>query len=348
PTTLPGISIEEARRQLQIQDAALKELPEVLSVLGKVGRAESPTDPAPLSMVETVVRLKPRSEWRTRYEPRFYHGWAPRFLRPALTSIWPEFRPMKREELVEEMNRKLRYVGFTNAFTQPIRNRVDMLTTGIRTPLGIKVYGNDLASIERAGVAIERVIRRVPGTRSVLFERQAGGLYLDIVPRRDALARHGLTVGDVNDVVESALGGLPITTTVEGRARYTVSVRYAEAFRSSPEAIGEALIPVPSSGPDTAHVRLADVADVRVVTGAPMIKDESGLLVGYVYVDVGESEDLGGYVEGARDAVEAAIARGDVEIPEGGRLRWTGQYELQQQMEERMELLVPLALLCIV
>ncbi len=344
PTTFPGISIEEARRQMQVQDALLREFPEVEAVLGKVGRAETPTDPAPLSMAETVVQLRPRSEWRTRYERRWYHGHAPAWMRPLLTSLWPEFRPMTREELVEEMNARLRLVGWTNAFTQPIRNRVDMLATGIRTPVGIKVYGRDLAEIERAGIAIERVVHGVPGTRSVLFERQQGGTYLDVVPDRDALARYGLSVDEVNAVVERALGGESVTTTVEGRARYGVSVRYAEDFRSSPEAIAAALVPVGGGR----QVALREVADVRVASGPPMVKDESGMLVGYVYVDVDEGRDLGGYVETAQRAVEAAIAAGVVDLPEGGHVRWTGQYELMLETEARMKLLVPLALLAVI
>ncbi len=347
PTTFPGISIEEAKRQLQIQDAVLAEFPEVENVLGKVGRAESPTDPAPLSMVETVVQLRPRSEWRTRYQPRFYHGWAPDALRPLFARLWPEFRTMTREELVDEMNRKLQLVGWTNAFTQPIRNRVDMLTTGIRTPVGIKIYGRDLAAIERAGVAIERVVRGVPGARSVLFERQAGGTYIDVVADRDALARYGLRINDVGAIVESAIGGETVTTTVEGRARFTVNVRYAEAFRSSPELLADALVPV--AGPtETGHVRVRDVATVQVVSGPPMIKDESGMLVGYVYVDVSADRDLGSFVADARGAVNAAMRTGDVLLPEGGRMRWTGQYELLNEMEERMKILVPLALLAVV
>jgi Cu(I)/Ag(I) efflux system membrane protein CusA/SilA len=350
PTTLPGISIEEARRQLQIQDRALRSFPEVATVLGKVGRADSPTDPAPLAMVETVVQLVPRSEWRTRYQRRWYHGWSPAWTRPLLTRLWPEFRTMSRDELVEEMNQRLRFAGWTNAFTQPIRNRIDMLTTGIRTAVGIKIYGHDLDAIERAGVAIERVIHAVPGTRSVLFERQRGGFYLDVTPRREALARHGLRVEDVHRVVESALGGQPVTTTVQGRARYTISVRYAEQFRSSTEAIGEALIAVPGREGDTGsrQLRIADVAEVAVVEGPPMIKDESGLLVGYVYVDVTGDRDLGSYVEAARATVDTAIAAGAVALPAGGYLRWTGQYELLTRMEERMKLLVPLTLLLVV
>ena len=348
PTTLPGVSIEEAREKLQLQDAALKKFPEVESVLGKVGRAETPTDPAPLSMVETVVRLKPRSEWRTRYERRFYHGIAPAFTRPLLTRLFPEFRKITREELVEEMNQKLRYVGFTNAFTQPIKNRIDMLTTGIRTPVGIKIYGADLSEIERAGTAVERVVRGIAGTRSVLFERQEGGLYVDVVPDRAALARYGLYVDDVNAVVESALGGRRVTTTVEGRARYAVNVRYAEGHRSSPEAIGDALVPLPAAGGTTEHVRIRDVASVEITPGPPMIKDESGMLVGYVYVDVREDRDLGSYVEDAQRAVNAAVASGSVVLPRGGRLRFTGQYELLAEMEARMKFLVPIALLCVV
>lgn len=350
PTTFPGISIEEARRQMQIQDAALRELPEVENVLGKVGRADSPTDPAPLSMAETVVQLKPRGEWRTKYVRRFYHGWAPRWSRPALTALWPEFRPMTREELVEDMNARLRFAGWTNAFTQPIRNRVDMLTTGIRTAVGIKVYGHDLAEIERAGIDIERVVSAVPGTRSVLFERQQGGTYLDVIPDRGALARYGLTVADVQQVVDGAIGGAEVTTTVDGRARYGINVRYAEDFRSSPQSIAEALVPVPGAAdPSQArHVRLADVASVRVVSGPPMIRDESGLLVGYVYVDVSADRDIGGYVEDARRVVDAATAAGEVHLPAGGRVRWTGQYELLREMEERMKLLVPLTLLSVV
>jgi len=344
PTTLPGISIEEARRQLQIEDALLAEIPEVEAVLGKVGRAETPTDPAPLSMAETVVTLRPRSEWRTRYERRWWHGWAPSWLRPALTPLWPEFRPMTRAELVDEMNRRVRLVGWTNAFTQPIRNRIDMLATGIRTPVGVKIYGHDLGEIEVAGAAVERALRSVPGTRSAFFERQQGGTYLDIVPDREALSRFGLRVEDVNDIVEGAIGARLVTTTVEGRARFGVTMRYAEDFRSTPEAIAAALVPLPGGG----SVRLDRVADVHIEPGPAMIRDESGLLVGYVYVDLHESADLGGYVERARAAVGSAITAGDVVLPEGGRIRWTGQYEQLLEMEARMRLLVPLSLLAIV
>jgi Cu(I)/Ag(I) efflux system membrane protein CusA/SilA len=348
PTTFPGISIEEARRQMQIQNAMLREFPEVDVVLGKIGRAETPTDPAPLSMAETIVHLRPRSQWRTRYQRRWYHGRAPAWARPLLTAIWPEFRPLTREELIEEMNARIRLPGWTNAFTQPIRNRVDMLSTGIRTPVGIKVYGPDLEAIERAGVAIERVVSRVPGTRSVFFERQEGGTYLDVTPDRAALARYGLAAQDVLAVVESAIGGAVVTTMIEGRARYGVSVRYAEDFRTSPDAIRRALIPVARGEGRVEHVALGDVARVEISSGPPMIRDESGMLVAYVYVDVAEDRDLGSYVADARAAVDAAIAAGIVPLPEGTHVRWTGQFEQLQDMQERMRVLVPLALLLVI
>ncbi len=344
PTTLPGISIEEARRDLTTQDAILAAVPEVVAVLGKVGRAETPTDPAPLSMAETIVRLRPQSEWRTRYERRWWAGWAPAWSRPVLTPLWPEFRPMTREELIEDLNGRLRMVGWTNAFTQPIRNRIDMLATGIRTPIGVKVYGHDLGEIERAGIGIEGVLRGVPGTRSAFFERQEGGTYLDITPDRDALARYGLRIEDVNEVIETALGGRIVTTTVEGRARFGVSVRYAEDFRASPEAVERILIPLD----DGSSIELRAIARVNVASGPAMVRDESGMLVGYVYVDIQESTDLGGYVERAQEAVEAATRTGGIVLPRGGHLRWTGQYEQLVHMEARMRILVPLALLAIV
>ncbi|MBK8258273.1 MAG: efflux RND transporter permease subunit [Polyangiaceae bacterium] len=366
PTTLPNISIEEAKVQLQKQDAILRAFPEVEAVLGKVGRAETPTDPAPLSMVETVVRLKPRSQWRTRYVRRFYVGVIPNFMRPMASAIWPEFETITRDELISEMNTKLQMPGFTNAFTQPIRNRVDMLTTGIRTPVGIKVYGHDLDEIEKTGVQLERVVSAVSGTRSVLFERSVGGLYVDIVPDRNALARHGLLVEDVNGVIETALGGMPVTTTVQGRNRFTVNVRYAQDYRSSLDSLRQIPVPLPEFGksaPSMAgdgmgaaaptstsdgplrQVPLGSIADIQINTGPPMIRDEAGLLVGYVYVDMDASKDVGSYVDEAKRTVNAAERAGQVTLPAGSYLKWTGQYELLADMEERMKFLVPLALL---
>ncbi len=364
PTTFPNISIEEARTQLRRQDGILRSFPEVLSVLGKVGRADTPTDPAPLSMVETVVRLKPHEQWRTKYVRRWYVGTTPVFLRPLLNWVQPEFVVMSREDLVQEMNERLRMPGWTNAFTQPIRNRVDMLSTGIRTPVGIKIYGTDLQQIQQVGEALERVVNVVPGTRSVLFERSVGGLYVDVVPNREQLARYGLQVADVNDVLGSALGGVPVTTTIEGRNRFTVNVRYAQDFRTSLDAVRDVLIPLPagmappandpsamggaappSSAAPPGQIPLSAVADVRVASGPPMIRDEAGLLVGYVYVDLATDRDVGTYVDEAKAAVEAARARGELRIPSGYYLKWTGQYELLSDMEARMKFLIPIALL---
>ncbi len=358
PTTFPNVSIEEAREQLRRQDEILKSIPEVVTVLGKVGRAETPTDPAPLSMVETVVQLKPHKDWRTKYVRRWYVGRTPEVLRPLFAWLQPEFVPMTREDLEDELNQRLHLPGWTNAFTQPIRNRVDMLTTGIRTPVGIKIFGTNLEEIERLGVAVERVMHELPGARSVLFERSVGGLYVDVVPSREALARYGLRVADVNDVVESALGGLPVTTTVEGRHRFTVNVRYAQDFRSSVEAIRDVAIPIPrgaagasadasGSAPSgaTGQIPLGAVADVRVTGGPPMIRDEAGLLVGYVYVDLEPGRDVGGFVADAKAAVERARAAGSLALPPGYYLKWTGQYELLAGMEARMKILIPIALL---
>lgn len=353
PTTFPGISIEEAKTQLQLQDQLLASIPEVEVVLGKVGRAESPTDPAPLSMVETVVKLKPRSAWRTRFTRRWYHGWTTHpplaWARPALEAVWPEFVPLTREDLVTELNAKLNLPGWTNAFTQPIRNRVDMLATGIRTAVGVKVYGARLAEVERTGVALEALLRGLPGTRSALFERQEGGLYVDVTPDRAKLARLGLSVADVNALVEVAIGGQPVTTVIDGRARIGVNVRYAADFRGSVEALSELLLPLPGrEGGGARHVRLGEVATVAVRPGPPMIRDDAGSIVGYVFVDLTDGVDLGGWVERAEGAVSAAVDTGALPLPPGGRLRFTGQYELLRAMEARMKLLVPLALLLVV
>ncbi len=352
PTTLPGLSIEEAKRQLQRQDRVLAAFPEVKSVFGKAGRAESPTDPAPLSMVETVVQLRPREEWPLVHVSRWHTGRAPGFLGRPLRALWPEERPETWDELVAKMNGALRMPGFTNAFTMPIKTRVDMLTTGVRTPVGVKVFGHDLASIERAGSDLEALLRGVRGSRSVLYERSLGGVYVDIVPRREALARVGLQVADLNDIVASAIGGEAVSTTVEGRRRFSVNVRYQEDFRSSPDKLRQVLVPLRRGagevrGEAGSWVALGEVADVTVTEGPPMLRDEAGLLVGYVYVDVDPTRDLGGYVNDAKAAVAAAQAKGTVRLAPGTYLRWTGQYELLEQMRERMTLLIPLALLAV-
>jgi copper/silver efflux system protein len=351
PTTLPNLSIEEAKRQLERQDKVLASFPEVKTVFGKAGRAESPTDPAPLSMVETVVQLRPRAEWPLVHHERWYSG-APSFVKPPLRLLWPEEKRETWDELVAKMNAALQMPGWTNAWTMPIKTRVDMLTTGVRTPVGIKVFGQDLTSIEAAGTQLESALLRVPGTRSAFYERSLGGVYVDVVPNRDALARYGMQIADINDVVSAAIGGEPITTTVEGRRRFTVNVRYKEDFRSSPDKVREVLVPLPVGGRSSERMEgraipLGELADVRVVEGPPMLRNEAGLLVGYVYVDVEPWRDIGGYVEDAKAAVAAAQAQGSVRLGTGMYLRWTGEYELLEGMRARMRILVPIALLSI-
>jgi Cu(I)/Ag(I) efflux system membrane protein CusA/SilA len=256
PTTLPGISVTEAQRLLQIQDRVLKSFPEVERVFGKAGRAETSTDPAPLSMMETTVVLKPEDRWRP--EQRWYSPWAPEWLKRILRHTWPDH--ISQDELVDEMDQALRIPGTTNAWTMPIRNRIDMLTTGVRTPVGVKVYGSDLNKIQTIGQEIERALAQVPGTRSVYAERTSGGYFLDFDLKRDALARYGLTVDGVQGYIMSAVGGEDVTTTVEGRERYGVSVRYFRDFRSNVEALQRVLVSTPSG----AQIPMAQLADIRM------------------------------------------------------------------------------------
>jgi Cu(I)/Ag(I) efflux system membrane protein CusA/SilA len=333
PTTLPGLSVTEAERLLQVTDRAILEVPEVLRVFGKAGRAETATDPAPFSMLETTVLLKPRSEWRP--VDRFYSGW-PRFLHAPLRRIWPD--RISVEELVAELDARVRLPGVTNAWTMPIKNRIDMLSTGIRTPIGIKIFGPDLAVVERIGTGVEAALAPLPRTRSVYAERTAGGYYLDFDLRRDDLARHGLTVDEAQMVILSAIGGETVTTTVEGRERYTVAVRYARERRDDLQDLARVVVPTPSGS----HVPLAQIADIRTTTGPAMIRDENGMLAGYVYVDVTGS-DLGGYVEDAKRAVS-----GSVDLPPGYRIEWSGQYESMLRVRERLTVIVPATLLIIV
>jgi Cu(I)/Ag(I) efflux system membrane protein CusA/SilA len=328
PTTLPGISVTEAARLLEAQDRILKTFPEVVTVHGKAGRAETSTDPAPFSMMETVVQLEPASEWRPR--PRWYSSWSPEWLKAAVfRRIWPD--RISWDDLVSEMDQALRLPGQTNAWTMPIRNRTDMLTTGVRTPVGVKVYGSDLGQIERLGTEVEAALRNVPGTRSAFAERAAGGYFLDLDLRRDEIARYGLSVQAVQDVVMSAIGGENVTTTVEGRARFPVNVRYPRDLRSDPETIGRVLVMTPSG----AQVPLDQLADIRTVTGPSMIRNENGLLVGYVYVDI-VGRDVGGYVDDAKRAVASAV-----KLPPGYSLEWSGQYENMQRVAERLKIVVP-------
>jgi copper/silver efflux system protein len=333
PTTLPGISVTEAARLMGIQDRILRSFPEVERVFGKAGRAETSTDPAPFSMMETTVILRPHREWREK--PRFYSTWAPEWLKSVLRRVWSD--RLSSEELVDQMDQALRIPGTTNAWTMPIKNRIDMLTTGVRTPVGIKVYGSDVKEIEEVGRRIEAVVSRLPGTRSVYAERAAGGYFVDFELKRAELARYGLSVAQAQDVIMSAVGGENVTTTIEGRARFPVNVRYPRELRDDPEVLGRVLVMTPSG----AQVPLSQIADVRRVTGPAMIRNENGLLAGYVYVDLTTS-DVGGYVDHAKEVV----AR-EVTLSPGYSLEWSGQYENMLRVRERLKVVVPITLFLI-
>ncbi len=452
PITFPNISIEEAKRQLQIQDRILRGFPEVETVFGKIGRAETATDPAPITMVETTVRLRPPAQWRKIPHGRWYSSWAPGWLKTALGPVWPELQPMTWDELTAEMNAKMQLPGWTNAWTMPIKTRVDMLTTGVRTPVGVKVLGTDLEEIEKVGTKLEQLLAPIPGARSVLYERGLGGLYVDIVPRPAELARFGLRVADLERTIESAIGGTPIGVTIEGRNRFTINVRYPQDVRGDVDRLRSLPVPVapggaapagatmpmgtqgallrqdgqpvlfaqamppmeggPKGGPtpglspslrlprgramsdaagamgvDMPHqgmgirmgeapmrpmiapgtaplapgapagaagapgrsVPLGQLADVRIVGGPPMVRDEAGLLVGYVYVDVDQRQrDIGGYVDEAKAVVDHAVAANILRLPPGSYLKWTGQYEQLAEMTARMKIVVPLTLIIVV
>jgi Cu(I)/Ag(I) efflux system membrane protein CusA/SilA len=333
PTTLPGLSVTEAQRLLQAQDRILASFPEVERVFGKAGRAETSTDPAPFSMMETTVVLKPRDAWRRR--ERWYSGWSPEWLSGLVwRRLWPD--RISWEDLVAEMDRALRIPGTTNAWTMPIKARIDMLSTGVRTPVGVKVYGADLAQIEALGARLEGVLREVPGTRSVYAERVAGGYFVDFDLRRDELARHGLTVAGVQEVILSAVGGENVSTVIDGRARFPVNVRYPRELREDLEALGRVLVMTPAG----AQVPLAQLAFIRTASGPSMIRNENGLLSGYVYVDI-VGRDVGGYVEEAKAAAAA------VPLPPGYSLEWSGQYENMLRVRQRLKVVVPITLFTI-
>ena len=310
PTAPPGLAVGEATRILQIQDKLLAEFPEVERVFGTVGRGTSPTDNSPMGMVNTTVTLAPRAEWR-----------------PGMTL----------ERLQAEMDETLQFPGFPNVWTQPIRNRLDMLLTGIKTPVGIKIFGADLEVIQRLGERIEGIAQGVDGTRSVYAERVAQGYFTDIHIDRAAIARHGLTVGDVQDVIQSALGGLTVTRTVEGRERYPVNVRYARSYRDTLPAIEQVRVRTATG----AHVPLGQLATVAITPGPAMVRDEDGQLAGYVYVDTA-TRDIGGYVDRLRQAISEQLA-----LPSGYTLLWTGQYEFQVRARERLQVLIPIVLFAI-
>ena len=305
PTSPPGLSITESTRLLQVQDKILRTFPEVETVFGTVGRGTTSTDNTPMGMVNTTVTLKPREQWRAG---------------------------MTIDTLQAEMDSQLQFPGFPNVWTQPIRNRLDMLLTGIKTPVGIKILGSDLNEIQRLGGEIERTLQGIPGTRSVYAERVAQGYFTDIRIDREAIARYGLMIGDVEDVIESAIGGQNITRTIEGRERYPVNVRYEQGFRDTLPDLQRVLVKTPAG----AHIPLAQLAEITLTPGPAMIRDENGQLAGYVYVDTATT-DIGGYVEQAKRAIGEHLT-----MPTGYTLLWTGQYEFQVRARERFKTLIPL------
>ena len=311
PVTLPGLSVTKAAELLQTQDRIIKSFPEVESVFGKSGRANTATDPAPTEMFETIINLKPESQWP-----------------PG----------MNVDSLIAEMDRALQLPGVSNAWTMPIKARTDMLSTGIRTPVGIKVYGPDLAGIDRLSREVEAVVRNVPGTTSAFAERVEGGYYMEIEPNRAALARYGLTIGNVQDTIAAALGGEDVTTTVEGRARYSVNLRYPRGLRDSPQAVATQVLVQGATGP---AMPLGQLATIRLARGPATIRTENAQLVNYVYVDL-HGRDLGGYVAEAQRAVAA-----EVKMPPGYHVEWSGQFEYLQRAQAKLNVVVPVTLLLI-
>jgi copper/silver efflux system protein len=329
PTTMPGISIAESQKLLQVTDRIIKGFPEVDHVLGKTGRADTATDPAPLSMLETVIVLKPQSEWRKTQT--WYSSWAPNWLLPVLGHITVDH--ISEQQLVAEMNQALRIPGLSNSWTMPIRGRIDMLSTGIRTPVGLKIQGGDLSQIQQVGQQLEQVLSRVPGTRSVFAERTGNGYFLDVVWDRDALARYGLSVDDAQNALSTAVGGDNVTTMIEGRARYPVNVRYMRDFRSDLDALGKVLIST-----NEKQIPLSELASVRTLNGPAMIRDENGLLTGYVFVDVAD-RPIGDYVAEARRALQTRL-----KLPAGASILWSGQYESAERVRQRLMVVVPVTI----
>jgi copper/silver efflux system protein len=332
PTTLPGISVTETQRLLQTMDKIFKETPEVERVFGKAGRAETSTDPAPFSMMETTVILKPESEWRT--VKRWYFR-LPGFLQAPLRHIWRD--RITWDQLVNELDQKMRFPGVSNAWTMPIKARIDMLSTGVRTPVGIKIFGADFKEIENIGTELERILKDIRGTRSIFAERVAGGYFVDFFIKRDEIARYGLSVKDVEMVIMSAIGGEPVTTTVEGRERYTVNVRYGREWRDDLNALRRVLVSTMSG----AQIPLEQLADIKLAFGPSMIKDENAMITGYVYVDM-TGRDVGGYVNEAKKIVTEKLR-----LPTGYSLQWSGQYENMLRVRERLKIVIPLTIFII-
>ncbi len=332
PTTLPGISVTETQKLLQTMDKIIKSVPEVERVFGKAGRAETSTDPAPFSMMETTIVLKAEAEWR---KVQRWYSWMPDALQAPFRPIWRD--RITWEDIVSELDRKMQFPGVTNAWTMPIKARIDMLSTGVRTPVGIKIYGADLKEIEAIGKRVETIVKNIRGTRSAYAERVTGGYFVDFDIQREQIARYGLTIKEVEEVIMSAIGGEPVTTTVEGRERYTVNVRYARELRDDLDKLRRVLVPTMSG----AQIPLGQLANIHLALGPAMIRDENGMLSGYVYVDIA-GRDVGSYVNEAKKVV-----KNELRIPQGYSLQWSGQYENMLRVKERLKLVIPITIFII-
>ena len=333
PSTMPGISITQAQQLLQTTDGILARFPEVDRVLGKAGRAETSTDPAPLSMLETVIVLKPRSEWR--HVDTWYSSWSPDFLKPLLRHITPD--TISSTELVHLLDESLKVPGVTNAWTMPVRGRIDMLTTGMRTPIGLKISGADLGTVEQIGSRIESILSRVKGTRSVFAERTGTGYYLDFDWNRERLARYGLSIEDAQLAVENAIGGEDVTTAIRGRERYPVNVRYMRDFRSDLGSLQRLLVPAGQR-----QIALGELAEIHASSGPAMIRDENGMLTGYVYIDLAD-RDPAGYI-----AEAGGLLREQLKLQPGYSFAWAGQYEAMTRVRQRLTRIIPITLALVV
>ena len=334
PSTMPGISVGEAQKLLQATDRIIKQFPEVERVLGKAGRAETSTDPAPLSMLETVIILHPKEQWRS--VDTWYSAWAPDWLKSILRHFSPDH--ISQEELISEMNEALRLPGLANGWTMPIKGRIDMLTTGIRTPVGLKISGDDVAAIEAIGMKIEALLPAVKGTRSAFAERTGSGYFLDFKWNREQLAFAGLTMEQAQAAVQNAIGGETVTTTVQGRERYAVNVRYLRDFRQDLPALRRVLV----AGDDgRKQIPIGQLADIEITSGPSMIRNEDGLLAGYVYVDIA-GRDPRSYIEEAD-----RLIRDKVQLPSGYAVSWSGQYEAMERVQERLKVVLPLTVFII-
>ncbi|MEE9465591.1 MAG: CusA/CzcA family heavy metal efflux RND transporter, partial [Candidatus Neomarinimicrobiota bacterium] len=339
PTTDPGISITKARELLQQTDRIIKTFPEVERVFGKIGRAETATDPAPLSMIETTITLKQDYDWPERkHMDRWYSGLPiPGFLEAALQLLWPENRVVTMDELITELNNAIQFPGLTNAWTMPIKTRIDMLSTGIKTPVGIKIMGTDLDTLNVLGARVQAIVQKLPGTMSAFADKVTGGNFLDFEINREEAARYGLTVGDIQDIIQSAVGGMNVSFTVEGLERYPINVRYGRELRDSINKLKRVIIPTPTG----AQIPINQVAEIVIRKGAPVIKSENARNTGWVYVDI-TGIDVGTYVKRAKEALAT-----ELRVPEGYSIVWSGQYEYMERANKRLKVVVPITLMII-